>query len=358
MVAMSDKAETEESPAPVRLAIVGLAHDHVRQFIPELLGQGDVQLVGIVESNKELVAEIAAGFSMDARLFFPTIDGLLSKARVQAVAIFTSTLDHAQVVETCAPLGIHVMMEKPMAVSLDDARRIAAAARKGNIQVVVNYETTWYSSTQAAYNLVHRKKAIGGLRKIVVHDGHSGPARRCSRFFLDWLTDPVANGAGALMDFGCYGAVLATWLMGGQRPLSVLAVTQQLQPDAYPKVDDEATILLTYPQAQAVIQASWNWPFDRKDMEIYGRSGAMRLPDRDSLYLRRGDAPERRARVPALQAPHANPISYLAAVVRGQVRSSGLGSVDLNLIVNEILDAAKESARKGNRIHLGDVAAK
>ena len=91
--------------------------------------------------------------------------------------------------------------------------------------------------------------------------------------FLAWLTDPEKNGAGALFDFGCYGANLMTWLMNDARPVSVTAVTQRIKPEIYAKVDDEATIILEYPGAQAIIQASWNWPFDRKDMEVYGRTG-------------------------------------------------------------------------------------
>ena len=93
--------------------------------------------------------------------------------------------------------------------------------------------------------------------------------------FLSWLTDPKLNGAGALFDFGCYGAGLMTWLMNGEKPLTVTAVTQQIKPEIYPKVDDEATIIITYPKAQAIIQASWNWPFDRKDMEVYGATGSV-----------------------------------------------------------------------------------
>ena len=116
--------------------------------------------------------------------------------------------------------------------------------------------------------------ALGQIRKVVVHDGHQGPKEiGVQPEFLAWLTDPKLNGAGALFDFGCYGADLMTWLMDGERPQSVTAVTQQIKPQIYPRVDDEATIILKYPQAQAIVQASWNWPFDRKDMEVYGQSG-------------------------------------------------------------------------------------
>lgn len=344
----------QDRAAPVRLAIVGLVHDHVRGFIPEIARHPEVQLVGIVEPNRELVAQIAERFHLEPALFFPSLEALRAKADVQAVATFTSTYEHRRVVEMCAPLGIPVMMEKPLAVSLEDARTMAAAAKKGGIPVIVNYETTWYPSTHSAYDLVHRQQAIGDLRKIIVRDGHSGPAAICSPYFLSWLTDPVQNGGGALMDFGCYGADLVTWLMEEKRPTSVFAVTQHFQPDVYPKVDDEATIVLTYPQTQAIIQASWNWPHGRKDMEIYGQNGALRLPDRSSLFLRQGDAPENRAPAPALPAPYADSLSYFAAVARGQIRPTGLSSLTVNVIVAEILDAAKESARTGRRIDLGD----
>ena len=347
-------ALSQENAPPVRLAIVGLAHDHVRGFLPQLLGRTDVELVGIVESDPELVADIAARFHLDAKLFYPTLDALCAKARPQAVATFTSTFDHRRVVEMCAPRGLDVMMEKPLAVSLDDARAMAVAARKGGIQLIVNYETTWYQSTHGAYDLVQRQHAIGDVRKIVVRDGHSGPAKICSPWFLSWLTDPVLDGGGAVMDFGCYGADLATWLMAGQRPVSVTAVLQHFQPDVYPKVDDEATIVLTYPRAQAIIEASWNWPHGRKDMDIYGSKGALRLPDGKSLFVHGMDGPERRVDLPALPLPATDSISWLAAIVRGQTKSDGLGSLEVNLIVSEILDAAKESARTGRRIDLPD----
>jgi len=346
-------AFAQEGPPPVRLAIVGLVHDHVGGMIPSLAGRRDIQLVGVVEPNQKLTAIYAERYHLDRSLFFPTLDALRAATKVQAVATFTSTYDHRRVVEMCAPLGIDVMMEKPFAVSMDDARAMAAAAEKGGIQVIVNYETTWYRSTQGAYDFVNGRNGIGEIRKIVVRDGHQGPAAiGCSPYFLEWLTDPVLNGGGALMDFGCYGADLVTWLMKGQRPTSVFAVTQNFQPGAYPKVDDEATIVVTYPRAQAIIQASWNWPYGRKDMDIYGQSGAVRLPDRNSLLLRKGDAPDVALPAPALAGPNADALSYLAAVVRREIKPAGLSSVGVNLVVTEILDAARESARTGRRIDL------
>ena len=107
-----------------------------------------------------------------------------------------------------------------------------------------------------------------------MHDGHQGPQEiNVQPEFLKWLTDPAENGAGALYDFGCYGADLMTWLMHGEAPLSVTAVAQTDKPDKYPHVDDDATIILRYPHTQAVLMPSWNWTFGRKDMEVYGTKG-------------------------------------------------------------------------------------
>src|ERR1700722_2119646 len=345
---------------PVHIAIIGLVHDHAYGFIPLTRDRPDVQLVGIVEPDRELAATYARRFNLDANLFYPTLEALLVKTNVDAVSAFTSTFDHRRVVEMCAPLHIDVMMEKPLAVDMEEARAIQAAAKRGRIQMSVNYETTWYRANQTAYQLADEEHAIGDLRKIVVHDGHRGPREiGCSETFLKWLTDPKLNGGGALTDFGCYGADLITWLMEGQRPTSVFSVTQQIKPEVYPAVEDEATVVLAYPQAQGIIQASWNWPIDRKDMEIYGTTGYILAPRKNVLRLRKVDAEEGELQLPAPppSGPLRDQLAYLVSVVRGETKPSGPSSLEINLIVTEILDAARESAHTGRRVDLPPVPA-
>jgi predicted dehydrogenase len=344
----------QEAKPPVRFAIVGLAHDHALGFIPRLQGRTDVQLVGIVETNATLIARYAQRFNLNSNLFYPSLEALFAKTSVQAVATFTSTFEHERVVETCAAHGVDVMMEKPLATNMKQARALAAAARHGGIQVIVNYETSWYPGNQAAYTMVHDEHQIGDIRKIVVHDGHRGPKEiGCSPEFLAWLTDPVLNGGGAVNDFGCYGADLATWFLDGERPTSVFAVTQQIKPDVYPKVEDDATIVLTYPGAQVILEPSWNWPFDRKDMEIYGQTGYVLVPQANRLRVRTAQIHEEKEITPApATGADADPLSYFAAVVRHEIKPTGLASLEVNLMVVEILDAAHKSARTGKRINL------
>src|SRR5439155_2926805 len=260
--------------------------------------------------------------------------------------------DHRRVVEICARRGIHVMMEKPLAVSTEDAHAIERAGQQGKIHVLVNYETTWYRSNQAAYDLAH-ETAIGEVRKIVVHDGHRGPKEiNLGPEFLAWLTDPKLSGGGALFDFGCYGADLATWLMDGRSPDSVTAVTQQIKPHVYPRVEDEATIILRYPNAQAIVQASWNWPFSRKDMEVYGQKGYAITVGRDTVRVRLPEKRETSADAKPLEDTKGDSVSYLRAVLLGGLKPEGQSSLETNVIVTEILDAARQSAATGKTVSL------
>jgi len=349
------ESSAQSTGKPLRVAIVGLVHGHVAGFLGPALKRSDIQIVGIVEPDQQLAHRYTNQFKLDPKLLYSDVEQMLTTVQPQAVLVYTDTRDHRRIVEAAARHRIPVMMEKPLAVSVEDALAIERAADAAHIAVLVNYETTWYPSNTAVYQLV-RDGALGDIRKVVVHDGHKGPKEiGVEPEFLSWLTDPARNGAGALFDFGCYGADLMTWLMQGAAPITVTAVTQQIKPEIYPRVDDEATVILTYPKARAILQASWNWPFDRKDMEVYGETGQAITVRRDDLRIRRkGDDEERRQSAPTLAAPYNDPISYLIAAVSGEIKPTGLSALDTNVIVVRILDAARESARTGRTIRLTD----
>jgi len=192
---------------------------------------------------------------------------------------------------------------------------------------------------------------IGEIGKMIVHSGHQGPKEiGCSADFLNWLTDPVKNGGGAVVDFGCYGANLMTWLMNGKAPISVSAVLKHIKPDVYPKVDDDATILLEYPGAIGIIEASWNWPFGIKDMEVFGKKGYLHALNGNNIEQRDTDKYYKVEVKPYIYRDY---LSYISAVLKGDVNNSNdLSSLENNLIVVRILEAARQSAATGKKIVL------
>jgi predicted dehydrogenase len=352
IVTLLPAARAQEQPA-LRLAIAGLVHGHVSGFLRAAQKRADVQIVGVFEQDAALLRSYGERYNIPDTARFTDLATLIDRVRPEAIAAFTNTLDHPAIVEAAAKRRIHVMMEKPLAVSNADAQRIRRAADAGGIQVLVNYETTWYPSHGAMWTLFKERKAAGDIRKMVAMDGHSGPkAINVQPEFLDWLSDPVRNGGGALFDFGCYGANLMTWMMDNARPLAVTAITQQLQPAVYPRVDDEATILLEYPKAQGIIQASWNWPLNRKDFEVYGERGLAIATGANGLRVALPKEPEHAVTPEALPQDERDSISHLIAVVRGARKPNALSSLENNLIATEILDAARVSARTRTRVTL------
>lgn len=356
-VAQDARSASAANAGPaMRVAIAGLVHGHVFGFFQQYLHSPLIQIVGIEEPHHAFALRVANQYGLDASLLYTNVDEMLEKTRPQAVLTYTDTYDHRMVVEACARHHVDVMMEKPLAASYADARAIERAAYAGHIEVMVNYETTWYRSNAEAYRLL-RSGAIGPMRKFVARDGHSGPKEiGVGPEFLAWLVDPKLDGAGAMFDFGCYGADLVEWMMGNEQPSTVTAVTQQIKPEIYPRVDDEATIVVTYPKAQAIIEASWNWPFDVKDIQVYGKTGYVKTVQRDRVMVRRpGEREAKEETATAIPSPDDDELAYLRAVVLEGKKPEGPTSLETNVIVMEILDAARESAKTGRTIRIGTI---
>ena len=353
LLVMPAAAQEPGQSRPMRLAIAGLVHGHVSGFLRSAQARSDVQIVGVFEKDAALLKSYGERYKLPPDALFTDLGTMIDRVKPEAIASFTNTFDHPAVVEAAAARHVDVMMEKPLAVSNADAERIVRAAARGGIDVFVNYETTWYPSHGAIWTLMKAQAAAGEIRKMVAMDGHQGPkAINVQPEFFDWLSDPVRNGGGALFDFGCYGANLMTWLMDNQRPTAVMALTQHFQPAVYPRVDDEATILVEYPKAQGIIEASWNWPTNRKDLEVYGERGLAIATGGTGLRVRLGNDPERSVTPEPRTPDEHDSISHLIAVVRGARKPNALSSLENNVVVTAILEAARESARTHQRVAL------
>ena len=355
MVAVFTLSTSHAQNKPLRLGVIGLTHTHVHWILGRP-ADNKVVIAGIVESNTELARRYMQQHGLPMHLLYATMEELIEKEKPDAVAAFGSIEEHLKVVEKFAPLGIHVMVEKPLAINMEHAKKMEDLSKKHGIHLLTNYETTWYPTVHTANDWL-QKDSIGNLTQLIIRDGHRGPLKiGINVEFLEWLTDPAKNGGGAITDFGCYGANIATWKMNGERPLQVIAVTQQLQQENNPKVDDESTIILVYKNAKATIQASWNWPIGRKDMEVYGRKGVIYADNRNDLRKRMAEGYdgfiETSSKLSERPSPFHDPFAHFAAVIRKEIfiPQYDLSSLENNMIVMEILDAAKRSAAEGRAV--------
>src|SRR5437762_8259747 len=268
-----------------RIAIVGLDHDHVWGLLKYLEAEPDAELVAIAELQPALVKEAKSRVQTGVK-FYSGYVPMLDEVKPDAVIVTTSNDRDLEILRECAKRHIHYSVEKPMATNAADAREMEKLAKQAGIKLMVNYWNAW---VPPSHELFHRVKdgQVGAVQKIIVQYGHRGPKEiGVSQYFADWLYDPVKNGGGAIMDFGCYGAEWALWLKG--RPTRVYATAAKLKVEQHNKVDDDATIVLEYPDATAIIQASWNWPYGKGQVEVFGPKGSL-IADRDALLFHSAD---------------------------------------------------------------------
>jgi glucose-fructose oxidoreductase len=340
---------------PIRVAIVGLTHGHIYGFLKNLPSSKSATLVGIVETNEAAINKYRTQFKLDPSLFYTDEESMINKVHPDAVLAYGTIADHRKVIEIAAKHGVNSMVEKPLTTTVEDALAIRKEAQEHHVQVLVNYETTWYNSNAEALKEIQEGK-LGTVRKILVRDGHEGPKEiGVGPEWLPWLTDPKQNGAGALFDFGCYGADLATVINNGKTPLSVTAIGQTHKPDIYSRTEDDATVIVAYPGMQAILMPSWDWSFAVKNMEVYGNKGEFfTVAGNDIVTRYKGEKTESPAHpAPALAQNESNSLDYLAAVLHHEIDPKGdLSSLETNMIVVQILDAARTSIKTGKTVEL------
>lgn len=336
-----------------KIAVIGLVHSHVWGHLPQMI-KGDIaKLVAIAEPNHELLDEAKkAGANVP---FYDDYNKMLDEQKPDIVWAFVENNRHLEIAKACATRKINVMFEKPLASTYKDAAAIRDLARKYGVKVMTNYQMAWWPANYAA-----RKEAASGsigevwrLHGIV---GHGGPGSQGVRnkYFFDWLTDPVKNGAGALMDFGCYNALWSLWYLG--RPDTVYAQVNHLRPGTFPKVEDNANMVLSYPNAVGVFEASWDLPRSYQDLEVFGVG--IDRGESGSIYMTRAAVKVQKGReakdlaIEPLAPAEAEPIAYMANAIKNNKPIEGLTAIDINVDVIEIIDAAKESVRTGRAVAL------
>lgn len=338
-----------------RLAIVGLDHDHVWGLLKVIAHEPEAELVGIADPHPELIEKAKAAAPPGVK-FYSDYVRMLDEVKPEGVIVTTANNRHLEILRACAKRKIHFFTEKPMAASGADAREMERVAREAGIKLMVNYWNAWQPTTQEA--LVRIKAGeTGNVQKLIGQFGHAGPREiGVSKYFADWLYDPAKNGAGALMDFGCYGADWAMMLKG--RPQRVYASSLKLKTDQHNTVEDDATVLLEYPDGVGIMMPSWDWAYGKGQVQIFGPKGSL-LVMGDRLLFRpaQGEANAQNqdgAPLETLPVPpeKRNGVAYFIYCIRNDKPIEGLVSPEINVGVNEIIDAAKMSIRTGRAVTL------
>ncbi len=342
----------QEQPA-YKIAVLGLGHAHVWGHLRTMLEGKSATLVGVAEPDPDLSAE-ARKAGVPEALLFTSYTKMLDQTKPDIVWAFVENNRHLEIAKLCAPRRINLIFEKPLASTYADALQMRALAAKYGIRIMTNYQMAWWPSNYAAKAAVDHGD-IGTVYRLHGVVGHGGPGSDGvrSKYFFDWLTDPVKNGAGALMDFGCYNALWSIWYLG--MPSTVYATAEHLRPERFPKVEDNATLVLGYPNAIGIFEGSWDLPHGMQDLEVFGRAGD---PDRQpgSLYVtgRQVDLSsghdKHQLTLSPLPEGENEPIAYMTARIRENKPIEGLTAIDINVQVIHIIDLAKESIKTGSAV--------
>lgn len=348
-----------------KIAVVSLLHAHVWLHLGTMLKGDKVKLVGVSETRPELIARATREDvipqtqnitrpGVAPSLIYDDWKKMIDEAKPDIVWAFTPTNQHVEVVRYCAPKGIHVVVEKPLAATLKEALEIQALARGHKIRVLTNYGSTWQAGQYAVQAAIEAGE-IGPVWRLHSVTGNNGPGDPKKSSFAAWLADPVQNGGGALMDFGCYMTLWALGIKGV--PQSVYATAQHIKPEMFPNVEDNAVIILNYKDGVAVLEATWDLPPSlRLGNEIYGvkgsifgtsirKAGGPRMTP-GSLY------PGEPIEVKPLPPERSEPIAYMVDRLRTSKPLDGPSALDLNVAVQEVLEAAKISLRTGRAVSL------
>jgi len=333
-----------------KIAIVGLVHSHVWGHLSTILKSKDVKLVGVAEPNPALVAE-AEKAGVDKALITDNYVQMLDKTKPDIVWAFVENNRHLEIVKACAPRKINVIFEKPLASTGADAREIRKIAAQSGIKIMTNYQMAWWPANYVAKKASETE--IGKVYRLHGIVGHGGPGStgpRNSAFFA-WLTDPVKNGAGALMDFGCYNALWSLWYLG--KPDTVYAHANHLRPETFPKVEDNADLILGYKNGVGIFEGSWDLPRGFQDLEVFGINGSVYMEQRAVTLQKSREREGKKLDLTPLAPAEAEPIAFMVDHLRNNKPIEGLTAIDINVSVIEIIDAAKQSIATGKAVKFG-----
>ncbi len=328
-----------------RVGVACMSHDHVWGELANWSALKNVELVAGGDDEPHLLEELKQKHGV-ARLY-NTFEEMIANEELDIVQAAGGNSEGAAIVEAAAAKGLHVISEKPMAATLEQADRMLQAAQKAGVLLLINWPNAWSAAWQ---ELARRALAgdIGEIRYTRYRSAHNGPvAIGCAPSFVRDLTTPEINGAGALMDYCCYGANLAALLLGSPQSVTGMRGVFGNEP-AYAASDDNALIMAKYAHAFGVCEASWTQTvgYAGTNPVVYGSEGSLGIHHGKILVQRPGKN-EQIVTPPDTEYPRRSAPEYLLHCLENNLPIEGFCSPAVSRMAQEILEAGLRASDTG-----------
>ena len=261
---------------PVHVAIVGCAHwPHAWSYARALSSSGSARLVAVHDEDPTLGHSVADDFGAP---WTDDLPGLLSSGEVEAVVVCSPTARHRHDVEQAAAAGCHVLSEKPLATTAEDARVMLEACRQAGVRLHVAFVSRFLPHVRTAKTAIE----AGRLGEVIgIRAGNRGRPPLPPQYPA-WITRESESGGGALIDHSVHLTDLVRHLTG-REVRSVAAETGRLLWDI--EVEDCALLSVVLDSgAVASLDPSWSvpannpWDYDFF-LHLVGTAGSVDLDD-------------------------------------------------------------------------------
>ncbi len=250
----------------VKWGIIGCGGIAKRRMIPAIPEMRHTSFVAVMDTNRDVTDEVAK--STGAKAYYTEAD-LLADPDVQAVYIATPVFLHHPQVLQAAKAGKHILIEKPIALTLEHGEEMVHACNDAGVYLVEGYMMKYHSLNQAARDIVSRGE-IGNVVSARVQLTCWYPPIPGA-----WRQDPALGGGGALIDMATHCYDLLQFIIGS--PIVEVAAFANTLTHSY-QVDDSSTTLLRFANgAQATVEAFFNVPdaAGQGRLELYGNKGSI-----------------------------------------------------------------------------------
>lgn len=352
---------------PWRIAGINFDHFHMGDLLRMVAQHPAAEIVGICDERPERMHEAVRNFQLDQERVFTDYRRCLEQTRPDVVILCPATAEHALWTEQVAAFGVHILVEKPFAASLEDADRMIAALAATGKQLAINWPLRWYPSHATAHRLI-QEGHIGQVQEVHYYGGNRGPlwhgadkvetAPTAERKGESWFYRRAAGG-GSLLDYLGYGTTLGTWFHDGRVPREVVCMVDE--PEGL-EVDEHSVTIARYESGLSKFETRWGtftdpWthqPQPKCGFVICGTQGTLSSYDCEPTVRMQNREHPAGLEVPAdhLRPPHTNPVEYLLDCLDGGTAVAGPLSPRLSRIGQQIVDAACRSAREKRPVPL------